>query len=126
MQAARSRPCRLAFRLVQIMLLFWLESAEGRAHLHAESEGTNYREVQLPGFVKVTLSGKNGLSIGPHRFKPLHGSLAFSLIQVRDRWYYEVIEQMPERIRASYVDAVTGVLTDPRTGFAITGEENLQ
>jgi hypothetical protein len=119
------RGCRLLFHTVQLVLLVWLENAEGHIHLHAEAgpasgASADYRELQIPGFVKVTMSRDKGVGIGPHQFKPLHGSLVFSLIQVGDRWYYEVIEQMPQRVRVSYVDAVTGVLSDPRTGKAIS------
>lgn len=118
------RGCKLLFHIVQLGLLVWLENAEGHIHLHAEAGpasgvSADYRESQIPGFVKVTMSRDKGVGIGPHQFKPLNGSLAFSLIQVGDRWYYEVIEQMPQRVRVSYVDAVTGVLTNPQTGKAV-------
>jgi hypothetical protein len=123
-QSACRRGCRLLFNIVQLGLLVWLENADGHIHLHAEAGqatggSADYRESQIPGFVKVTMSRDKGVGIGPHQFKPLNGSLAFSLIQVGDRWYYEVIEQMPQRVRTSYVDAVTGVLTNPQTGKAV-------
>lgn len=113
------RSCRFMLNLVQFGLLLWLENADGHRHLHADSGQSDYREAQVPGFVKVTMSRDKGVGIGPHQFKPLQGALSFSLIQFGERWYYEVIEQSPQRVRVSYVDAVTGVLTDPRTGKAV-------
>jgi hypothetical protein len=115
----RGSHCRFLFHLFQVILLLWLENANGHIHLHADAGHPDYSETQLPGFVKVTMSRDKGLGISPHQFKPLQGSLSFSLIEVGERWYYEVIEQMPQRVRVSYVDAVTGVLSDPRTGRAV-------
>jgi len=114
--AIRVRVCRVFLHLLQIGLLLWLENADGHIHLHADAGDESYQESQLPGFVKVTMSRDKGVGIGPHQFKPLNGSLAFSLIQVGDRWYYQVLEQLSNRVRVSYVDAVSGVLSDPRTG----------
>jgi len=118
----RGSHCRLLFNLLQLILLLWLENADGHIHLHADGGQPDYRESQLPGFVKVTMSRDKGVGIGPHQFKPLQGSLSFSLIQVGERWYYEVIEQMPNRVRVSYVDAVSGVLTNPQTGKPVSYE----
>ena len=113
------RGCRWIFHILQLGLLLWLENANGQIHLHADSGPGDYREAQIPGFVKVTMSRDKGVGIGPHQFKPLHGSVSFSLLQIGERWYYEVVEQLSQRVRVSYVDAVTGVLSDPRTGKAI-------
>jgi hypothetical protein len=118
LHTVRERACRLCLHLLQICLLLWIENADGHIHLHADAGDASYRESQLPGFVKVTMSRDKGVGIGPHQFKPLKGSLAFSLIQIGERWYYEVIEQLPSHVKVSYVDAVTGVLSDPKTGRA--------
>ncbi len=52
----RGRHCRLLFNLLQVILLLWLENADGHINLHADAGQADYRESQLPGFVKVTMS----------------------------------------------------------------------
>lgn len=120
LEVVKKRTCRACLHLLQICLLLWIENADGHIHLHADAGDESYKESQLPGFVKVTMSRDKGVGIGPHQFKPLKGSLAFSLIQIGERWYYEVIEQLPSQLKVSYVDAVTGVLSDPQTGKAVS------
>lgn len=76
------------------------------------------------------------MQIGSHRFKPMNGSLRFTLVNgvpellAREleragkkfpeaRFYYHVVESDEKGEKESLIDAVTGQLIDPRTGAAV-------